>query len=190
MKIVAFNGSPRMDGNTHLLLQEVCKELTKQNIETEIIQIGGNMFQGCMGCRKCVENRDEKCVICNDGINQWLQIIKNADGLLLGSPVYFGDITPELKAFIDRIGYVTRANGHILKHKISAAVIAVRRAGGLTAFDTINRFFLINQMIVVGSSYWNIGFGGAKGEVLHDREGINTMQTLGKNIAWLMQKMK
>jgi multimeric flavodoxin WrbA len=190
MKILMFNGSPRPDGNTKILLDEVAKELQGNKIEVEHFQIGGKLLHGCTGCRKCIENKDEKCIIDNDEINIWLQKIKEADGFILGSPVYFGDITPELKAFIDRIGYVTRANGHMLKRKIGAAVIAVRRAGGLTAFDTVNRFFLINQMIVPGSSYWNIGIGGAKGDVLNDAEGLQTMQTLGKNIVWLLKKLK
>jgi multimeric flavodoxin WrbA len=190
MKIITFNGSPRIGGNTEILLREVCKELEKNSIETEHFQLGGKLLHGCTGCRKCVENKNEKCVIETDSINEWVQKIKEADGILLGSPVYFGDITPETKAFIDRVGYVTRANGHLLKQKIGAAVIAVRRAGGLTAFDSINRFFLINGMIVPGSSYWNIGIGGAKGDVLNDAEGLQTMQNLGKNIAWLLKKIQ
>jgi len=113
----------------------------------------------------------------------------DADGILIGSPVYFADITPETKALIDVVGYVTRANGHLLKHKVGAGVIAVRRGGALHTFESINNFFLINQMIVPGSSYWNFAFGREPGDVLNDEEGINTIKTLGQNMAWLLNKI-
>jgi multimeric flavodoxin WrbA len=163
--------------------------LEKSGIETEIIQIGGKVFRGCTGCRKCSETKNEKCIF-DDKINGYIQKVKSADILILGSPVYFSDVTSEMKAFIDRIGYVTRSNGFMLKRKIGAAVIAVRRAGAIPSFDSINHFFLINEMIVPGSSYWNLGIGREKGDVVNDIEGMKTMQTLGENIAWLANKIK
>jgi multimeric flavodoxin WrbA len=190
MKILAFNGSPRTGGNTELLIKEVFNTFKDKNIDPELIQIGGKLLHGCTGCRKCIENKNEKCIIDNDELNSWIGKIKEADVIILGSPVYFADITPEMKAFIDRIGYITRANGHLLKRKIGAAIVAVRRAGGLTAFDSINRFFLVNQMIVIGSSYWNVGIGRDIGDVLEDEEGMQTMKTLGENIYWALQNLK
>ena len=189
MKVVGFNGSPRKDGNTELLLQTVCSKLKENGAETEIIQIGNSLIHGCTGCRKCYETQNEQCIITTDEINSWVQKVIQADVLLLGSPVYFADITPEMKAFIDRVGYILRSNGNPQKHKIAAGVVAVRRAGGLTAFDSINRFFLVNQMIVVGSSYWNVGIGREKGDVLSDEEGMKTMKTLAENIFWTWEKL-
>lgn len=189
MKIVAFNGSPRKNGNTFLLINEVFKELEKEGIETELIQIGNKTVHGCTACKICQEKKDGRCHIKNDLLNLCIEKMVEADGLIIGSPVYFADITPETKALIDVAGYVTRASGHLLKRKIGAAVIAVRRGGALHAFETINNFFLINQVIVPGSSYWNFAFGREPGDVLNDEEGINTMRTLGQNMAWLLKKM-
>ena len=146
-------------------------------------------MQGCNACLKCREIKDGKCHIKNDHLNFCIEKMVEADGIIIGSPVYFADVTPEVKALIDVAGYVTRGNGHLLKRKVGASVIAVRRGGALHAFESINNFFLINQMIVPGSSYWNFGMGKNPGDVLNDEEGIKTMQTLGENMAWLLKKM-
>ena len=190
MKVVAINGSPRRDGNTAILIKEVFKILENHGIETELIQLGNKPVHGCTACMKCREIQDGKCHIKNDHLNLCLQKMVEADGIIIGSPVYFADVTTEIKALIDVAGYVTRANGFTLKRKIGAAVIAVRRGGALHAFETINNFFLINQMIVPGSSYWNFAFGRNPGEVVNDEEGMQTMQTLGENMAWLLQQVK
>ena len=189
MKVVAFNGSPRKKGNTEILINEVFKVLKSEEIETELIPLGNKPVHGCTACMKCREIQDGKCHIKNDHLNYCIEKMVEADGIIIGSPVYFADVTPEVKALIDVAGYVTRGNGHLLKRKVGAGVIAVRRGGALHAFETINNFFLINQMIVPGSSYWNFGMGKNPGDVLNDKEGMQTMQILGENMAWLLKKM-
>lgn len=189
MKVVAINGSPRKNGNTFLLINEVFKILREQGIETEILQLGNKPIHGCTACMKCKEIQDGKCHIKNDQLNLCIEKMVEADGIIIGSPVYFADVTTEIKALIDVAGYVTRANGHLLKRKVGASVIAVRRGGALHAFESVNNFFLINQMIVPGSSYWNFAFGKEPGDVLKDAEGMNTMKTLGENMAWILKKI-
>ncbi len=188
MKVIAFNGSARKDGNTAILLNYVLGELQNNGIETELFQLAGKEIRGCKACYKCFQNKDGRCVVHSDILNTCVEKMFEADGILLGSPTYFSDVTTEMKALIDRAGFVARANGHALKRKAGAAVVAVRRAGSIHAYDTINHFFLINQLIVPGSSYWNIGIGKEKGDVEKDEEGIQTMKTLGQNMAWLLQK--
>ena len=189
MKVVAFNGSPRKDGNTSLLIKEVFGELGKEGIATELVQVGGRPMRGCIACMQCGKNKDGRCAIDNDALNECLEKMVEADGIILGSPVYFTDVTAEMKALIDRAGFVARQNEDFLRRKIGAAVVAVRRAGSIHTFDTLNHFFLINQMVVPGSSYWNMGIGRAPGEVSADDEGIETMRTLGSNMAWLLNKL-
>jgi len=188
MKVIAFNGSPRKDGNTSILIRHVCDELSSEGIDSEIINLSGKTLRGCIACGMCAKNKNKRCAI-DDGINEYIEKMIEADGIILGSPVYFADITAELKALIDRAGYVCKANGGLFQRKVGAGIIAVRRAGAIHAFDSINHFFLINEMIIPGSSYWNIGIGREKGEVENDGEGISTMKTLGKNMAWLMNKI-
>ena len=189
MKVIAFNGSPRKDGNTSRLLQHVFTALNKEGIETELVQLGGNLIHGCTACFQCFKNKDGRCALTGDMVNDCIARMREADGIILASPTYFADITPELKALIDRAGFVAGANDNFLKRKVGAAVVAVRRAGAIHAFDTINHFFLIRQMIVPGSCYWNIGIGRDKGEVENDEEGIRTMTILGENMAWLLKKV-
>ena len=190
MKVVAFNGSARKDGNTAILLRRVLAALEAEGVETELIQLAGQQIHGCMACGTCRKIQNRECKIVNDSVNAYIAKMVEADGILLGSPTYFSMMTPELKALIDRAGYVGRANGDLFRRKVGAAVVAVRRAGGIPTFDAINHFFLISQMIVPGSSYWNIGVGGAKGDVEKDEEGLKTMDDLGKNMAWLLKKLK
>ena len=190
MKVVAFNGSGRKDGNTAILLKSVLKVLEREGIETELIRLAGEQIRGCTACRACFETKNQRCVIEDDDVNAYIQKMVEADGIIFGSPTYFGMMSSEMKALIDRAGFVARANTDMLKYKVGAAVVAVRRAGGMTTFDAINHFFLINQMIVPGSSYWNIGIGNKKGEVKKDEEGMKTMQNLGRNMAWLIKKLK
>ena len=187
MKVVAFNGSPRKGGNTELLLKRVCERLERHGIETEIVQLGGKPVRGCLACGKCFETQDQQCIIKNDHINECIAKMIEADGILLGSPTYFADMSTEMKALVDRAGYVTLANGSLLKGKVGAAVAAVRRAGSVHAINSMNHFFTISQMVIPGSSYWNMGYGTAQGETAHDVEGLQTMDNLGENMAWIMK---
>ena len=189
MKVITFNGSPRKEDNTYQSIQIVFDELKKEDIETELIQLGGKKIRGCTACYKCSENKDKKCVIKDDELNDYIEKMLTADGIIIGSPVYFSNVTSEVKALIDRAGFVSRANGDLLKRKVGAAVVAVRRAGGCPTFAAINFFFLISQMIVCGSTYWNLGIGLKPGDVQNDEEGIETFRNLGKNMAWLLKKI-
>ena len=191
MKVVAFNGSPRgADGNTAILIDTVLAALQAEGIETETVQVGGKMIRGCTACYQCVEKQDRRCVIDTDPLNECIEKMLDADGILLASPTYFADVSAELKALIDRAGLVAKVNADMFARKVGAAVVAVRRGGEIHAFNSINHFFLINQMIVPGSCYWNMGFGRNKGEVRNDEEGMRTMTLLGKNMAWLLQKIR
>ena len=189
MKVVAINGSARKDGNTAILIRQVFSVLESEGIETELIQLAGEQIHGCMACGTCRKIQNKQCKIVNDNVNLYIEKMAAADGIILGSPTYFSMVTSEMKALIDRSGFVSRANGDLFKRKVGAAIVAVRRAGGIPTFDAINHFFLISQMIVPGSSYWNIGIGLAKGDVEKDEEGLKTMDDLGKNIAWLLKKI-
>lgn len=189
MKVVAVNGSARKDGNTALLIRAVFRELEGAGIETELVQLAGKPLRGCIACMQCWERRDGRCVIGGDDLNQILAKMVAADGILLGSPTYFADVTAEMKALIDRCGMVNRANGDLLARKVGAGVVAVRRGGAMHALQTLQNFFLIGQMIIPGSSYWNIAFGRQIGEVEGDEEGLRTMHQLGENMAWLLRKL-
>jgi multimeric flavodoxin WrbA len=190
VKVVAFNGSGRKNGNTALLIRHVLQVLEAEGIETELVQLAGEQIRGCTACRTCFSTKNNRCVIKDDNVNTYIQKMVEADGIILGSPVYFSMMSPELKALIDRAGYVALANDYVFKRKVGAAVVAVRRAGAIPTFDAINHFFLISQMIIPASSYWNVGFGRKKGDVAGDEEGMRTMETLGKNMAWLIKKLK
>jgi multimeric flavodoxin WrbA len=189
MKVVAFNGSPRGDSNTAILIRHVFAELDKEGIETEVVSLAGKPLRGCLGCYKCYINRNGQCVQTKDALNTYVQKMAEADGIILASPVFMASVPSEMKALIDRAGMVNKANGGLFRRKVGAAVVAVRRGGMITAFDTLNHFFLMSEMIVPGSSYWNFVFGLEKGDVDKDQEGIQTIQVLGQNMAWLMKKL-
>jgi multimeric flavodoxin WrbA len=188
MKVVAFNGSPRKKGNTSILIQQVFKELESEGIETELVQLAGKKIKGCIACFKCFENVDKQCAVKDDGLNDCIEKMIAADGIIFGSPTYFSNVTAEMKAMIDRAGLVSSANGFMLKRKVGAGVVAVRRAGSVTTFDALNHFFLYNQMLVPGSCYWNMSLGMNPGDVENDSEGMNIMKILGQNMAWLLKK--
>jgi multimeric flavodoxin WrbA len=190
MRVLAINGSPRKEGNTGIMLKEVLSVLGEYGIKTELFQLGGKDVNGCVACMKCKKKKDGFCQKKNDVLNKCIEKMAKADGIIIGSPVYFTDVTTEVKALIDVAGYAGRAGGNIYRRKVGAAVVAVRRAGAIHTFDTINHFFLINEMIVPGSSYWNIGIGREKGDVLKDDEGIKTMRTLGENMAWVLKALQ
>jgi multimeric flavodoxin WrbA len=188
MKVVAISGSARKDGNTSILVRQAFAELEKEGIETELVQLAGHTVRGCTACYQCFKRQDRKCALTADPVNDCIAKMTEADGIILASPTYFADITTEIKALIDRSGMVGRANGHLYRRKAGAGIIAVRRGGAIHAFDSLNHFFLISQMVVVGSSYWNIGIGREIGEVEKDEEGMATMKTLGENMAWLLKR--
>jgi multimeric flavodoxin WrbA len=189
MKVIAFSGSARKDGNTAILVRHAFAELEKEGIETELVQLAGERIRGCVACFQCWQRKDGSCVVKDDCVNDCIDKMKGADGIILASPTYFADITSEIKALMDRSGMVARANGDMFRRKAGAAIIAVRRAGAIHAFDSLNHFFLIGQMIIPGSSYWNVGVGREIGEVEKDEEGVQTMKDLGKNMAWLLKRI-
>jgi len=190
MKVIAFNGSARKEGNTALLLNTVLAELAAEGIETELYSLAGKPIQGCIACYKCFEKKNQRCAVEKDIINECIAKMNEADGILLGSPTYFADVSASMKALIERCGMVSRANGDLFKRKVGAGVVAVRRMGAYHVFSSLNAFFLIGQMIVPGSSYWNMGRGREIGEVANDEEGMKTMKQLGQNMAWLMRQLK
>ena len=188
-KVVAFNCSPRKDGNTAILLKAAFAELAAAGHETELVQLAGRPLRGCTACMACARNKDRKCAQPDDGLNGYVEKMAAADGIIIGSPTYFADMTSDAKALIDRVGYVGLQNGGLYRRKVGAAVVAVRRGGAVHVFDSINHFFTINQMVIPGASYWNFGVGRNIGEVTGDEEGMRTMKVLGENMSWLLTKL-
>ena len=189
MKVIAINGSARKNGNTSLLINEVFKVLKNHNISCEMIQLAGEKINGCIACDRCYETKDNKCIQSADIINSCIEKMIDADGIILASPTYFSNVTAEMKALIDRAGRVGRANNNVFKHKVGAAIVAVRRAGSIHAFNAINHFFLIEEMIIPGSIYWNVGIGGNIGDVSEDEEGLKNMRNLAENISWTLERL-
>ena len=192
MKVVVFNGSPRNEGNTRFCLNIVMDELKAAGIEVEYVWMGMDKIQGCVSCYRCAQNRDKECSVKTDKLNEYLAKMIEADGIILGSPTYFADTTARMKALIERAGLVSKVNGDLLKHKVGAAVVSVRRAGATHVYSSINYFFGINQMFIVGSSYWNLGVNPNAmnpEDMDKDGEGKVTFQNLGKNFAYLLQKL-
>ncbi|PKN77788.1 MAG: flavodoxin family protein [Deltaproteobacteria bacterium HGW-Deltaproteobacteria-1] len=172
MKVIGINGSPRKNGNTSILIKAVFHELKKEGIETELINIALKPVRGCKGCYKCLKNQNKRCVFDDDIVNECIEKMITADGIILGSPTYFTDVTAEMKALIDRAGTVSI------------------RGGAIHAFDTMNHFMHYMQMYLVGASYWNMAYGFETGEVNNDKEGMENMKTLGENMAYLLKKIK
>ncbi len=189
MKVLGINGSARKDGNTAILIQTVFDELTKEGIETELIQLSENRIEGCKACRSCHKKKDKQCVITDDFFNECLAKMIASDGIILGSPVYSAGVTSQMKALVDRASMVLAGNKGLLKHKVGASVIAARRGGAISAFDTLNNFLYSKEMILTGSSYWNMVYGNAIGEVEQDKEGIENLKNLGQNMAWILKKI-
>jgi multimeric flavodoxin WrbA len=187
MKVLAFNGSPKEEGNTWHAIRMVTAELEKEGIETEIIHVGNKAIRGCIACNKCAKMKNEQCALPGDEVNEWIQKMKQADGILLGSPVHFAAMGGTMKSFLDRTFYVTSMNDGMLRHKVGAAVVAVRRSGGLPAFDQLNNYLLYSEILIPTSNYWNVIHGTRPGEVTRDEEGEQIMRVLGKNMAWLMK---
>lgn len=187
MNVLAFNGSPNREGNTWHALKMVTAELEKEGIETEIIHVGNKIIRGCTACGQCVKNKNEQCVLPGDEVNQWLQKMKHADGILLGSPVHYAAMAGTMKSFLDRVFYVSSVNDGMLRHKVGATVVAVRRSGGLPTFEQLNNFLLYSEMLLPTSNYWNVIHGTRPGEATQDTEGLQIMRVLGKNMAWLLK---
>ncbi len=185
MFAIAVNGSPRKGGNTEILLKNVLQPLEQAGWETELMQVGGKPIRGCLACGKCAQKKNMRCVIDNDDFNIIMEKMVRADAIILGSPTYYTDVSSELKALIDRAGFVALANGRAFAGKIGVAVAAARRAGAVHVYDTINHMYLMSQMIVPGSIYWNLGIGLDKGDVHADKEALTNMDNLGKTIDWL-----
>lgn len=186
MKIIAINGSPKKEGNTAHALKLVLEPLEKAGYETEIIQIGGEVIGGCRACGLCGKNKDEQCVIKSDSVNECIQKLKAADGILLGSPVHYSGISGAMKSFLDRAFYVAGANGNLFRHKVAAGIVAVRRSGGTAALDQLYKYLMYSEMLLPSSNYWHVIHGATPGEVLSDAEGVQIMSLLGTNMAWLL----
>ena len=187
MKVVGFNGSARKKGNTVCSLNTVFSELEKAGIETEMVHVGKEKVRGCLACFGCVKEQDEACTIKDDPVNEWIQKIKEADGILLGSPVYFSGVSGTMKSFLDRAFFVSSANGGLFRHKVGAAVAAVRRTGGIPTVNTLNHYINYSEMIMPSSNYWNVAHGFSPGEMEQDGEGKQIMEVLGRNMAWIMK---
>lgn len=186
MKVVAFNGSPRKEGNTYEAIKIVSEQLENENIGVEIVHVGNKKIQGCTACNSCFKTRNERCII-DDEVNEWIQKMKEADGIIFGSPVHFSGIGATMKSFLDRAIYVGSANNGLYRHKVGAGLVAVRRAGGMQAFSQLNNYIAYSEMLMPTSNYWNVIFGLKPGEAVKDDEGVQTMRVLGKNMAWLMK---
>lgn len=189
MNVLAINGSARKDGNTALMLRTAMAEIEAEGIGTELVQLHGKVIQGCIACMQCWEKKDGHCVLKNDMLNDIMDKMVAADGMLIGSPTYFANVSSNVKSIIDRAGMVALANDSLLARKVGAAVVAVRRGGAIHVFNSINHFYFINQVVVPGSSYWNLGRGLEPGDVEKDDEGILTMKNLGRNMAWVLKKL-
>lgn len=187
MKVLAFNGSPRLNGNTAAILKVVLGELEQHGIQTELVQVGGTLVQGCTACYACLRNKNCQCAIKGDPINEWIEKIVSADGIILGSPVYFNGVTAEMKAMMDRTGFVARANGLIFKHKVGAAIVSLRRNGAVSALDSMLHYLLSMQMFIIGGS--NNVIANKTGDFERDTEGMQNMKMLGENMSLLL-KMK
>ncbi|MDD3775983.1 MAG: flavodoxin family protein [Actinomycetota bacterium] len=189
MKVIGFNCSPHKKGNTFIAMQTVLEQLEAEGINTNIIQIGSEQISSCDGCGVCKKTKDGFCVIDKDNMNQYLKLAYQSQGILIGSPVYFGSVTPTAKALVDRMGYCARAGGFLLKRKVCAAVAAVRRQGAVDTINQVNNMFMLNQTIIPSSIYWNFAIGAKPGQVREDQEGMDTLKVLGENMAWLLQKV-
>jgi multimeric flavodoxin WrbA len=190
MKVVGFNGSPRKKGNTYGCLNTVFAELEKAGIETEMVQVGKEDIQGCKACYSCLKNQNEACVMEDDPVNEWIQKMKSADGIILGSPVHFSGVAATMKCFLDRAFFVSSMNGGLFRHKVAAGVAALRRSGGLPTVNTLNHYITYSEMIMPCSNYWNVAHGANPGEMEKDAEGKQILTVLGRNMAWLMRTLE
>ncbi len=189
VKVLGISGSPRHGGNTEILVKLGLEVLGQQGVETEFLSLADRPVKPCLGCGGCSKSESHNCVQEDPAFDGMVEAFQAADGFLIGSPVYFGSATPQTMSLLDRMGYVARCQGNFLRHKVGAAIVVARRAGQNFTFAQLNYFFLISEMIVPGSSYWNVAFGREKGEVQNDAEGLTTVKTLAANMAWLLKKL-
>jgi multimeric flavodoxin WrbA len=189
MNVIAINGSPNKEGNTFHALNKVGEQLKQQGLEFKILHIGNKTVRGCIGCGKCRQNQNEKCVFDNDIVNESIGLMKNADGIILGAPVHYSGLPGTMKSFLDRVFYVAGSNGNLFRHKVGAALVAVRRSGGSSTLDSLYHFLSYSEMILATSNYWNITHGHTPGQAASDLEGNQIMEVLGANMAWIL-KMK
>ncbi len=187
MKVIGFNGSPNKKGNTACSLNIIFEELENAGIETEMIQVGKKKIQGCTACHDCVKKQNEACSLDGDPVNEWIQKIKAADGILIGSPVHFSGVAGTMKSFLDRAFFVASVNGGLFRNKVGAAVAAVRRSGGISTVDSLNHYLNYSEMVMPSSNYWHVAHGLTPGEMKQDGEGKQIMAVLGKNMAWIMK---
>lgn len=187
MKVVAINGSPKSDGNTYHALKLVGSKLAENGIDFEIIHVGNKVVRGCMACGTCRKMQNEQCAYTKDPVNEWIQQMKDADGIIISSPVYYSGVAGTMKSFLDRVFYVSGSNGNFFRHKVGAALVAVRRSGGSSTLDALNHYLMYSEMMLATSSYWNIIHGATPGEALQDAEGVQIMETLGNNMAWQLK---
>lgn len=188
MNVIAINGSPKAEGNTYLALKTVTDQLEKDGISTEIIHVGNKNIRGCIACGACAKNKNEKCIF-DDEVNELIQKMKAADGIIIGSPVYYASIAGTMKCFLDRAFYVAGANGGLFRHKVGASVAVARRSGEVATFDHLNHYFTLGEMFLASSNYWNVIHGQTPGQALQDEEGIQIMRVLGKNMSFLMKSI-
>jgi multimeric flavodoxin WrbA len=189
MKALGISGSPRAGGNTDTLIHLALDVLADQGIDTEFVSLADRPIKPCTGCAGCKQAEEVRCVQDDPAFEGMIERFMEADGILVGSPVYFGSATPQTMALLDRVGYVSRANDNFLRRKVGAPIVVARRAGQNFTFAQLNYFFLISEMIVPGSTYWNVAFGMQKGDVTGDQEGVDTVRRLAENMAWLMKKL-
>lgn len=190
MKVLGISGSPRAEGNTELLVKLGLDVLAGEGIETEFLSLADRPVKPCTACGGCSQPGARDCVQEDPAFEGIVDRFAAADGVLIGSPVYFGSATPETMAMLDRVGYVSRHGENFLRRKVGAAIVVGRRAGQNFTFAQLNYFFLISEMIVPGSTYWNVAVGRQKGEVSEDAEGLDTVRTLARNMAWLLKKIE
>lgn len=186
MKVVAINGSPKRKGNTNQAINIVLDELKSEGIDTEILHVGKLTLSGCTACGSCRKSLDDRCII-DDGLNEYIQKMKDADGIIIGSPVHFAGLSGVLKTFLDRVFYVSSSNGNIFRYKVGSAVVAVRRSGGVATFNQIMNYLLYSEMFIPTSRYWNVIHGRLPGEIIQDEEGVQIMRVLGRNMAYLLK---
>lgn len=189
MKVVAFNGSARKESNTALLIGEVFSQLEADGIETELINLRGSNLHGCLACFECFSSPQEPCAIKNDNLNEYVEKMREADGIILGSPSYFANVSTEMKALIDRAGLLAFSDPGMLKHKVGASVAVARRIGSAQVLNQLNTFFSCFEMFTVNSSYPAMAIAQEASEALQDEMGIETMRTLGKNMSFLLKKL-
>lgn len=190
MKVIAFNGSPHKMGNTASALELAKEQFESAGIEFEIFHVGTKPVAGCMGCGMCFKNKNEECIIKGDSVNEAIQKVKDADGVILASPVHYSGIAGNMKSFLDRLYYTCGANGNMMRHKVGSSLVAVRRSGGTATFDQLNHYLLISEMIVPASNYWNVIHGAAPGEIKEDGEGVQILNVMCENMIWMLRSLE